>query len=289
MREAPKACKGIVEAIPVFRARWSPMFFLLSKIAWLVIQPVGLLVLSFSAILLASFFRALRLVRWLAFLGLVFILVAAQTNAGRLMLQPLENRFPRPAQMPSRDQVAGIIVLGGGFDGYVTQRRGGFELGESGDRFVEALRLARALPEIPLVISGGEASLIRTTEGDASIAARFFGEFGIPQDRLVLENRSLNTYENAVMTKAAIGDFPDGKWLLVTSAFHMPRSVGAFRLQGVEVIPWPADFRTSGQDRFAIGRDDPMEAMSEVSLATREWIGLAVYAATGRIGSVFPR
>lgn len=264
------------------------MFYFLSKIAWLVIQPVGLLALCFGAILLASLFHSRRLLRLLAFLGLSFVLVGSQTNVGRLMLQPLENRFARPTEIPPQDRIAGIIVLGGGFDGYVTQRRGGFELGESGDRFVETLRLARALPNASVVISGGEASLMRATEGDASIAVRFFTEFGIEESRLILENRSLNTHENAVLTKAAIADLSKGEWLLVTSAFHMPRSVGSFREQGIGVIPWPADYRTSGTEVFAIGRDDPMEAMSEVSLALREWIGLAVYAATGRIGSVFP-
>ena len=264
------------------------MFYYLSKIAWLVIQPVGLLTLSFASILLVSFFRARKLVRLLAFVGLLFVLGAAQTNVGRLMLQPLENRFARPGEIPPPDRVAGIIVLGGGFDGYVTQRRGGFELGGSGDRFVETLRLAKALPDVPVVISGGEASLIRTTEGDASIAVRFFTEFGIDENRLILESRSLNTHENAALTKTVIAGLPKGDWLLVTSAFHMPRSVGAFREQGIGVIPWPADYRTSGTDGFAIGRDDPMEAMSEVSLAIREWIGLAVYAATGRIGAFFP-
>ena len=117
---------------------------------------------------------------------------------------------------------------------------------------------------------------------------RFFTEFGIDENRLILENRSLNTHENAALTKTVIAGLPKGDWLLVTSAFHMPRSVGAFREQGIGVIPWPADYRTSGTDGFAIGRDDPMEAMSEVSLAIREWIGLAVYAATGRIGAFFP-
>ena len=153
------------------------MFYYLSKIAWLGIQPVGLLTLCFASILLVSFLRSRKLLRLLAFLGLLFVLGAAQTNVGRLMLQPLENRFARPGEIPPPGRVAGIIVLGGGFDGYVTQRRGGFELGESGDRFVETLRLAKALPDVPVVISGGEASLIRTTEGDASIAVRFFTEF----------------------------------------------------------------------------------------------------------------
>lgn len=265
------------------------MFFYLSKIGWLLVQPLGLLAICLAAILVASALRAVRAVRLLAFLGLLLIAIASQTNAGRLLLQPLENRFARPADLPPAGDVAGIIVLGGGFDGHVTLHRGGFELGSAGDRFVEAARLARLLPDIPLVVSGGEVSLIGRTEGDASIARRFFPEFGIASNRLVLEDRSLNTHGNAVYTKAAISDFPRGKWLLVTSAFHMPRSVGAFREQGIEVIPWPVDYRTSGREGFAFGRADPLEALLEVTLGLREWTGLAVYRATGRINALMPR
>lgn len=265
------------------------MFFVLSKVAWLLIQPVGLLILGLTGILLASALQALQAVRFLAFLSLLLIVVSSQTNAGRLLLQPLENRFIRPAGLPPADSLAGIIVLGGGFDGHVTRQRGGFELGESGDRFVEALRLARALPKVPLIVSGGEASLIGKTEGDAPVAARFFEAFDVAADRLVLEDRSLNTYENAVLTKAAIAGMPEGRWLLITSAFHMPRAVGAFREQNVDVIAWPVDFRTSGKENFSIGRDDPLAAVSEVSLGMREWTGLIVYAATGRIADAFPR
>lgn len=265
------------------------MFFLLSKIAWLVIQPIGLIVLFVAAILIASMAGWLRSVRILSFLLLTIIVTTTQTNLGRLLLQPLESRFDRPEDPTNIGQIAGIVVLGGGFNGRVTLERGGFELGEAGERFVEGLRLTRILPDAPLVVSGGEASLIGATEGDAPIAARFFAEFGVSADRIVLENRSLNTYQNAAFTKAAIAEKPAGKWLLVTSAFHMPRSVGAFRKQGVDVIPWPVDFRTSGRERFSVGRDDPLVALFEVSVALREWTGLVVYAATDRTTGVFPQ
>lgn len=265
------------------------MFFVLSKTAWLLIQPIGLLVLGLSGILLASVLQARRLVRLLAFLSLLLLVVSSQTNAGRLLLQPLENRFVRPAELPPAVGLAGVIVLGGGFDGHVTRERGGFELGESGDRFVEALRLARAMPDAPVVVSGGEASLIGKTEGDAPVAVRFFEAFDVGADRLVLEDKSLNTHENAVLTKEAIAGMPEGRWLLITSAFHMPRAVGAFRKQGVDVIAWPVDFRTSGKESFSIGRDDPLAALAELSLGMREWVGLIVYAATGRITGAFPR
>lgn len=265
------------------------MFFILSKTLWLLIQPVGLLVLCLVAVLAASAFGVTRAARLFAFLGLTLLLLLSQTNLGRLLLQPLENRFARPADVPPAEEIAGIIVLGGGFDGHATLSRGGFELGEAGDRFVETVRLARKLPDVPIVISGGEASLIGRTEGDSAIARRFFAAFGIDTDRLILEDRSLNTHGNAVYTRDVIAGLPAGRWLLVTSAFHMPRSVGAFRKAGVDVMPWPVDFRTSGDERFSIGRDDPLMALVEASLGQREWIGLAVYRLTGRIAEILPR
>lgn len=260
------------------------MFFSVSKVGWLLIQPIGILVLCFVAIFALTFVRPRWPARAFAAFGLASILVAAQTNAGRLLLQPLENRFARDVADPSPGQVAGIIVLGGGFDGHVTKSRGAFELGESGDRFVAAVLLAVKLPKLPIIVSGGEASLIGATEGDAAIAVRFFEAFGINPERLILESRSKNTHENALYTKAMLPDANGKPWLLVTSAFHMPRAVGAFRRQGVDVTPWPVDFRTTGQETFAFGRDDPIQALSELNLAMREWIGIAVYSRTGRIG-----
>lgn len=260
------------------------MFFILSKIGWLLIQPLGLLTIALAIIFLLALRRKAGLSSVLAGLSLLGLLVAAQTNAGRLLLQPLENRYARPETMPVPDKVAGIIVLGGGFDGFVTVARGGFELGDSGDRFVEAVRLARLYPQAPIIVSGGEAALIGHAEGDASIAPRFFAALGIDADRLILEGRSMNTYQNAVFTKAVLPAGAKGKWLLVTSAYHMPRSVGAFRKQGVPIIPWPADYRTSGRETLALGRNNPAAAMGELSDALREWLGILVYRATGRIG-----
>lgn len=256
------------------------MFFSISKIGWLIVQPLGLVAMSFAAALLLSFFHFRRLTCLAAAFGLAVTLIGGQTNTGRMLLQPLENEYPRPSPVPQ--SIAGIIVLGGGFDGHVTQARGGFELGESGDRFVETLRLARIYPAVPIIVSGGEASLIGTTEGDASIARRFFTAYGVDANRLMLEDRSMNTYQNAAFTNEMMPP-RTGKWLLVTSAFHMPRAVGAFRKVGRDVVPWPVDYRTRGNESWSIGRDDPIQAFAELNLAMREWIGLNVYRWTGRI------
>lgn len=260
------------------------MFFTISKIGWLLVQPLGLLALALVLLLALSMRRRARLSALISALSLAGLLIAMQTNSGRLLLQPLENRFARPDNMPESADIAGIIVLGGGFDGFVTVARGGFELGDSGDRFVEAVRLARLYPQAPVIVSGGEAALIGNAEGDAAIAPRFFAALGIDTGRLILEGRSMNTYENAIFTKAVLPPGAEGKWFLVTSAYHMPRSVGVFRKQEVPVIPWPADYRTAGNETFALGRNNPAAALGEISDALHEWLGLAVYRVTGRSG-----
>ena len=111
---------------------------------------------------------------------------------------------------------------------------------------------------------------------------------GVEESRLVLENRSRNTYENAVFTREMVEPQPGETWLLVTSAFHMPRSVGLFRKAGFDVTPWPADYRTAGTERIGPAQDNVADSLQNLSVATREWIGLVAYRVTGRIDSILP-
>lgn len=259
-------------------------FFVLSKLFWLFVQPIVLIWLALGLACITLLVAGRRLVGlscavMFAAAGLVMF-----SNLGALWLQQLENTFPE-RDVASLNDAVGIIVLGGGFDGRVTQGRGGFALGESGDRFVEAAALARRFDAMPVIVTGGEASLIGTTEGDAAIAPRFFERLGVETDRLRLEDQSKNTWQNATLTAdliAATGQ-AKGPWVLITSAFHMRRSVGCFRQAGVDVIAWPVDYRTAGDESFALGRDDPGRALNEFSIALRESIGLAVYSWTGRM------
>src|SRR5690606_33290798 len=152
---------------------------------------------------------------------LAILLVATWTTFGALLLRPLEDRFARPDPAPA--EVAGIILLGGGFEGAVNLARGGYELNDSGDRMVEAAVLARRYPDAKVIVSGGAGSLLFDGEADADSAPRLLTALGVAPERLVLENRSRNTYENAIFTRDLVRPQPGQKWLLVTSAFHMPR------------------------------------------------------------------
>lgn len=261
------------------------MFFVVSKLFWLVAQPISICALL---VLAGGVLVAWRRVRWglaLGGLGLSVLVVSGYTTLGALLIGPLENRFERPAQMPV--SVSTIIVLGGSTVGRVSGARGVSELNEAGDRLVAAVYLAQTYPAARIVLSGGTGLLTQGVEAEAVTSARLLADLGVPADRLVLETASRNTIENADLTRVMLGEV-NGAIMLVTSAFHMPRSVALFEKAGLEVIAWPTDYRSTGAEGFGLDLANPVYNFSNTSVAIREWVGLLVYAATGRIDTVFP-
>lgn len=262
------------------------MFFYLSKAFWFFIQPLNLSIFMLAAGMAAAALRRRRTGGAMVAAATLLLALCAWTSLGALMLNPLEERFPRPAQAPAR--VDGIIVLGGGFEGAINRVRGGYELNSGGDRFVETAVLARRHPSARVLVSGGTGAIVIAGEADADTAPRLLAALGVDEARLILENRSRNTYENAVFSRELAAPKEGETWLLVTSAFHMPRSVGLFRKAGFDVVPWPVDYRTSGEEGVGLFRDNPSDSLLNATMAVREWIGLAAYRATGRIDQLVP-
>ena len=261
------------------------MFFSASKIIWFFLQPLNLAILLLALSLLVGAVGWRKLAGTIVLIPFVMLLLSAWTTFGALLIGPLESRFVRP-EMPAK--VAGIIVLGGGFEGAINQARGGYELNSGGDRFVEAAILARRFPMAKIVISGGNGSLLLEGEGDADTAPKLFAALGIPASRLVLEGKSRNTSENVANIRDLVQPAADDNWLLVTSAFHMPRAMGLFHKAGFPVMPWPVDYRTSGEEGIGLFGDNALDSLQTTTTAIREWCGLVAYKFTGRIDSVFP-
>ena len=261
------------------------MFFVLSKVFWFFIQPLNLalFLLLVGVVALLAGWRRLSIAGCVS--GFLILALATWTSLGAIMLTPLEERFQRPA---APEKVDGIVVLGGGLEGAINLARGGYELNSAGDRFVETAVLARRYPDARIVVSGGTGSLILDGEGDADTAERLLSALGVDRERMVLENKSRDTYENAVFTKQLVSPKPGETWLLVTSAFHMPRSMALFRKAGFDVLPWPVDYRTSGREGVGLMRDNPQDSLQNTSVAIREWIGLLAYWLSGRIDTPFP-
>lgn len=262
------------------------MFFVLSKVFWTVAQPLTAATLVLIVGFGLALFRFRRSGLSLIGLGLFVLVLSGFTNLGEVLMQPLENRFARPAEAPQ--DVSGIIVLGGGIDGVVSGARGVEELNAGGDRFVEAARLARRYPEARIVVTGGHGTLTRMGETDAIVARRLYDGLGLDPTRLLFEGESRNTEENAQFTRELLQPQAGQRFLLVTSAFHMPRSMGLFRKAGIDVIAWPVDYRTTGERWLEAELFNPPSNMDVLSFAIREWVGLAAYSVTGKIDELFP-
>ncbi|MCO6385800.1 ElyC/SanA/YdcF family protein [Aliihoeflea sp. 40Bstr573] len=262
------------------------MFFYLSKIFWLFAHPLNLTGILLFVGLVLLFLQWTRLAGAAFSVAFVVLALSTWTSIGALMLHPLEDRFARPD--PASERIDGIIVLGGGFEGSVNLARGGYELNSSGDRFVETAVLARLFPNVPVVVSGGTGTIALEGEGDADTAPRLLNALGIDEGRLVLENRSRNTDENARFSRDMVSPQNGQTWLLVTSAFHMPRSVLLFEKAGFDVVPWPADYRTAGDETPGLAQDNAIDSLQNTAIAIREWIGLVAYRLTGRTDRLLP-
>ena len=161
-------------------------------------------------------------------------------------------------------------------------------LNEAAERMTAMAELARRYPQARIVFSGGSGRLIFDGVSEASLAARLFESFGIAKERITLEDKSRDTLENARFTKELVQPKPGERWLLVTSAHHMPRSVGLFRAEGFAVEAYPVDYRTRGAIDLLRFFSTVGDGLRRTDTATREWVGLLVYRITGRTAELFP-
>lgn len=262
------------------------MFFILSKVFWFVAQPVSVVfLLVLLGMVLAGFGRR-RLGMVAAGLGVLLLGLVSYTTVGEVMISPLENRFARPEVMPQ--DVSTILLLGGSTSGRISAARGMSEFSDAADRPIEALRLARVYPQAQILATGGVGQLLsQGAETEAVTTERFLRGMGLPPDRFMLEDASRNTAENAQFTaEMLVGR--EGTMLLVTSAFHIPRSMGLFRKAGLDPIAWPVDYRSTGTEVFRIDLTDPVVNIETTTIALREWIGLLAYNWTGQTDALLP-
>lgn len=263
------------------------MFFYASKIFWAIIAPSNLILILLALAVLGLLAGSLKWGRRLGVLALALYVLAGPFPLGPMLLRPLEDRFVQPKSLPQAP--AGIIVLGGGVDEVMSAARGTRDLTEAGERMSESIALARRFPQARLVFTGGSASLTGRKEREADVARDLFAVLGVPDGQVLFEEKSRNTHENAVFTRELVQPKAGEVWLLVTSAYHMPRSVGIFRKAGFAVTPWPVDYATLGQVSDLFRPNMPASrGLKLTDRAVREWIGLVAYYLSGRTDALFP-
>jgi uncharacterized SAM-binding protein YcdF (DUF218 family) len=259
--------------------------FAFSKIIWWFLDPANVLLAVLVLGVVLTWTGRRRLGQWLVGLTTLAFLAVAVLPIGTWLLAPLENRFPAVREID--EPVAGIILLGGAVNQFMTVDRGQPSLNGATERITEFIALARRYPHAKTIYTGGSGALTNQDLKEALVVKMVMDQIGFDYSQMIFESESRNTYENAIRTFERIRPAPGEKWILVTSANHMPRSVGVFRAAGWEVIPYPVDYMTKSKERPGLGFS-LSTGLSGFSFATKEWIGLLAYRALGRTEALFP-
>ncbi len=260
------------------------MFFILSKTAALLLLPSNL----FIAVVIAGI--VLMTTRWrrgglrLAILGLGLLLATGFLPVGNVLTHALESRFP--PWDATRGAPDGIVVLGRAISAPLSLAHGGPVVEEAADRVIALAKLMRQFPNARIVYAGGNGSL-RGGPAEADFVYSLLDELGVPRERVALERQSRNTAENAAFSREVAKPKPGERWLLVTSAWHMPRAIGCFRRAGFPVEAYPVDWRTGTRFNFSLPRSFA-GGLGRTDLAVNEWLGLLAYWLTGRTGELLP-
>lgn len=263
------------------------VLFAASKVLGPLLDPrVALywVLLAGIALLWTPWKRAGRVLATLAF---IVSLALGSSPLGSLALNALENRIPAPAALPGK--IDGIVVLGGDVDPRMMRLRNATP-GADAQRQIAFADLARRYPDAKLVYSGGSGRLIDRDDTDSDAARRLLPMLGLDPARVIFEDRSRNTWENATLSREVGQPSPGETWLLVTSAFHMPRAVGCFRSAGwTGFIPYPVGYKTPpnvDMDWWPAFTFDT--GLRPLFIASREFAGLIYYRLTGRVDAWFP-
>ena len=251
------------------------LYFFASKVIGFFIEPLHVIAALVGLLSVTIWIGAQRVANRLALMCVGIIGIVGMTPLWNAALLDLETQFPIPT---TSQPAVGMIVLGGALSsGFITETHNQVALNSAAERMTTALQLMEAHPELPLVFSGFSGRFIRSSQSESDLALTFFSSMGADTNRILLENQSRNTLENARYTRELIDFAGDGPWILVTSAFHMPRAVEIFTDQGIAVIPYPTDFRSQATMPW---RWDLSEGASMLHILMHEWIGLTVYRLT---------
>jgi uncharacterized SAM-binding protein YcdF (DUF218 family) len=251
--------------------------FVLSKLLTAITQPMFWLALWWAVALL-MLLRWRKLAMVMLWGGLLVLGLLGFEAGPHALLRALENRYPVPTAEAVGRHV-GVIVLGGATEHPgIYQAHGQVPLGEAAERMSVPVGLLRQHPKLQLVFSGGEGRLLATGVSEAELAKAFYQQQGVDMGRVVLEGGSRTTRENARQVAALLGERCRQPWLLVTSAWHMARSVPEFEAVGCQVTPYPVDFRTGESTpwtEYSLAR-----SLLLWQTALHEWLGWVVYRLT---------
>jgi uncharacterized SAM-binding protein YcdF (DUF218 family) len=273
-------------AVIAIEAGAAAMFFVLSKVLGFFTYPSNIIMAVGLVGLILLMTRYVRFASWLVVTSLVLFAVAGLSPLGNALILPLEDRFP--AWDATHGAPDGIVVLGGAISPDISVARGAIAVNEAAERIIVTAELARRYPAARIIFSGGSSALIFSEEPEVIFAVAQLEALGVAHDRITAEEQSRNTIENAVFSRLIANPKPSERWLLVTSAYHMPRAMAAFRAAGFAVEAYPVDWRTRGAPDLVRPFGVVSDGLGRTDTAVHEWLGLLSYRLTGRPAALFP-
>lgn len=257
------------------------LFFIFSKLVGLFLQVETWLAVTLALAVFAGLLGRKGLSAWLSAAAFLAVTLISIFPIGETLLAPLEVEY---VAQNNPDHIDGIIILGGAESPRKTLRWNQPQLNDASERLIAAASLAIAHPEARIVYAGGSGRLLDTNAGRAPlppIAIEVLSSLGIDPDRVIWEDQSRNTAENAQLSFDLVQPAPGETWVLVTSAFHMGRAMASFEAAGWrDVIPYPVDYRT-GSFTGGLGWDFSSN-LEDLNTSIKEWVGRLAYRLTGR-------
>jgi uncharacterized SAM-binding protein YcdF (DUF218 family) len=256
-----------------------------NDLIWFLLQPSSLI---FWLLVLGFVFLLLRwnaLGRGLIGFTLILATLPAVFPVMEMLAKPLENHFVQPNPLP--ESIDGILVLGGSVDWPISQSRSLMNLNKAGERMFAVANLAERYPTAKLVFTGLFKEVIPNELSSNAQAKTFLSGPEFQNRTITFIGAARSTYEEALLSIETVKPQAGERWLLVTSAYHMPRAIGVFQTQGWTLLPYPVDYQSTGTLEFKptiniLGR------LVDLDDLAREWGALFMYKRLGRIEKMLP-
>lgn len=261
------------------------LFFYISKLIWLLVSPDSLLLALIILSLVLLYIGKQKLAKIILSTASGLLIIIAFFPVGEWLLYPLESRFQTNPSLP--EKIDGIVILSGAEAPELSHMWNQVELGAAAERDLAFLNLARQHPKAKLIFTGGTGSLTKQDYKAADVAKILFKQQRFDIKRIMFERESRNTYENAIYSKDIAKPLKNENWILITTGWHMPRSIGIFCKAEWTVIPYPVDHQSNKENLFRIDFDLATN-LDTLKTGIKEWLGLFAYYLSGKTTSLLP-
>ncbi|PKK88346.1 MAG: hypothetical protein CVV64_19120 [Candidatus Wallbacteria bacterium HGW-Wallbacteria-1] len=255
--------------------------FTITKLVTAAALPPGLFILLLALSMIASWKGREKLSRSLTGCVLIFMLLISLAPVRDLLIGPLETKY-LPPQADAIKKGTPIVVLGGGIRSEYPEGMADrtFVPGDALARIHHAFRLHRQCMG-KIYLSSGKVFHGPEEDTEARAMAQALKAMGVADDDLVLEESSRNTFQNAQLMAKNFPELASGQFLLVTSAYHMPRSMMLFRSMGMQPIAAPTDYKNESSIRSIWSLLPHTQNMTDSCKALREYLGIMYYSLRG--------